>query len=190
MFDDLGFEAGELLGLDRVAVGPGTDLYRRVYAEHPRRVFGVTAVVLLAVRDPRARLRLHDDAGVRIVDARLPGAFGADLSVLGELLGVLAEVPDVAPAVLRVPVERFLGDAIPDANDIVHDDARNTEDLARLVRDLDRVGFGPVRSLHCVRPPRTRNEWEPRIVDRAAKVARIDLGRVARRRGCVCAGGR
>ena len=52
VFDDLGFEAGELLGLDRVAVGPGTNLYRRVYAEHPYAVQTPAPIAMSMVARP------------------------------------------------------------------------------------------------------------------------------------------
>jgi hypothetical protein len=51
----------------------------------------------------------HHDPGSRATDARLPGALRRDLLAVGVvLLDGLAEVPDVALAILRVPVVRDL----------------------------------------------------------------------------------
>src|SRR5262249_59156924 len=67
---------------------------------------------LLAGRLPHLRLGVHENAGLRAVLAGEPAAGGVlDVAIAVELGGVLAEVPDVAVAVLRVVVGRPLLEA-------------------------------------------------------------------------------
>ena len=121
-------------------------------------VLGMTRVVLLPIGKPGARPGGHHDARLRPVDAGLEGALGRhELAVL-VLPGALTEVPDVACAILRVPVPRVLdedavlGDGIPhdagvdpvrDALHVVghtHDDAQPRAVRVRLAVDPARAG--------------------------------------------------
>ena len=72
-------------------------------------ILGLALQVLLLGRLADARVRVHEDPGLRAVDAGVPGAFPRLHPAVGvELGGVLAEVPDVAVSVLRVVVARPL----------------------------------------------------------------------------------
>ena len=71
----------------------------------PEVILGVALVELLPVRLPHLRERGHEDARHSAVNASSPRALRACDSPLRVELGrLLAEVPDVAPVVLRVPV--------------------------------------------------------------------------------------
>src|SRR4051794_27003283 len=85
-------------------------------------VVGMAFVVLLPVAPAHARASGHEDPGARTVPSGLPRSLaGGHAAVRVELLRVLAEVPDVAGTVLRVPVERVLHDAVVLEHPVVHD---------------------------------------------------------------------
>src|SRR3954453_22980216 len=101
-------------------------------------ILGMTLVVLLAVGATRARLRRHEDPGPGSCRAVLPRALAArDAAMEVELLGGLAEVPDIAGRVLAVPVERVL-DEVAVLEDAVMDYARTpARDGPRVARDAE-----------------------------------------------------
>src|SRR5438128_1126202 len=100
-------------------------------------------VELLAPRLAYRRARRHVDPGDRPVSAGLPGALGAcDPSLPIELGRRLAEVPDVAGLVLRVPVGRPLTEPPVEVEAVVDDDARDTLDQLGRVQDCDDVAGG------------------------------------------------
>src|SRR4051812_34331357 len=77
----------------------------RARAEHLEVVLGMTLVELLPGRLPDARIAREENAGPRAVPTGLEGALAAGhVTVTVELPGVLAEVPDVSVAILRVEV--------------------------------------------------------------------------------------
>src|SRR4029450_3533586 len=105
-------------------------------------VLRLALVVLLPVGVADRRVGLHDDPGQRPVDPGLPRALGAlDLAVL-VVLGVLAHVPDVAVAVLGVPVVGVLGDLVVHAHGVAHHHDRDPHDDLLLVGHLDHVVLG------------------------------------------------
>src|SRR5262249_61291072 len=71
--------------------------------DDPRRVFRLPRQELLAVGVRDLRVGLHDDAWLTVVDPGQPGS-GVVGMPTGEGGGPLAQVPDVALLVLRVPV--------------------------------------------------------------------------------------
>jgi hypothetical protein len=77
---------------------------------------------------------IHDDAGQSPVDARLPGTLVANDLPVFVLRGVLSEIPDVAVAVLRVPVVSELDGFTVHADDIFHHGGR--DGMTFLVRDV------------------------------------------------------
>ncbi len=134
--------------------------------------------MLLLVRVADRRLRLHHEPRLGTVNAGLPGALRAGHPAVLELPRRLAEVPDVAVVVLRVPVESLLGRLSGEEEPVMDDGARDAEDLLRLCRDRDDVA----RPLAVLRPPvdesRPGPEREPRVVDlRAVEVAGIEARR-------------
>src|SRR5918998_281126 len=140
--------------------------------EHLPAVLGLAGAVLLAIPHPDPRARGHDHPRLRAIDARLPRARArADLAVL-VLLRVLAEVPDVAVGVLRVPVLRVL-DEPAGLGDAVVDDARDDPGgdalRPRRHRDHDAVGRAPAVAL-AVDPPVAGPHRPVRVVDRRREV--------------------
>src|SRR6185436_9718536 len=77
-------------------------------AEHLGLVHGVPGRVLLPVGITAVRVGEHDDAGLAVADAGLPGPVVLHPASVLEVARVLAEVPDVPLLVLRVPVEGAL----------------------------------------------------------------------------------
>jgi hypothetical protein len=95
------------LGEQRVLCGDASDSVEE--AGHLVVIFSVTFVELLAAGLPQTRMSRHVDARLRPANACGPRAFSArDSSANVELGGVFAEVPDVSPRVLAVPVDRTL----------------------------------------------------------------------------------
>src|SRR5438477_11708920 len=85
-------------------------------------------------------MRGHEDPGLGAVDAGLPGSLGGlDLSLPVQLRGLLAQVPNVARLVLRVPVRRALFESSPLVEPIVDDCRANALDQLRRARDLEHV---------------------------------------------------
>src|SRR5581483_10148967 len=83
--------------------------------EHAEVILGVALPVLLEAGRTDARLGGHQDPGAGALHARLPGPFPRrHLAAAVELCSVLAEIPDVPLAVLRVPVLRPLGEPAVD----------------------------------------------------------------------------
>ena len=74
-------------------------------------------------------MREHDDPGDGAGDAGLPRAVRAEeAAVPVVLLRVLAQVPDVAVLVLRVPVLGVLDQAAVELDDVVHDRRGDADD--------------------------------------------------------------
>src|SRR3954462_15852610 len=92
-------------------------------AEHLGLVPGVPGRVLLPVGIAAVRVGEHDDAGLAVADAGLPGPVVLHPAPVLEVARVLAEVPDVALLVLRVPVEGALLGGAP-REDLVQDHRR------------------------------------------------------------------
>src|SRR4051795_3153972 len=103
-------------------------------------VVGMAFVVLLPVAPAHARASGHEDPGARTVPSGLPRSLaGGHAAVRVELLRVLAEVPDVAGTVLRVPVERVLDHAAVLEHPVVHDAGAAAGYGAGLVRHHEDV---------------------------------------------------
>jgi hypothetical protein len=97
----------------------------------------VAGVVLLAVGIAGLRVRLHQDPGLGFVNSGLPGAGVLNEVPVLVVERALAEVPDVAVLVLRVPVERVLCERAVDEDAVVDDAAGDAEDLARRAQHGD-----------------------------------------------------
>jgi hypothetical protein len=135
-------------------------------AEHLRRVFGDARIVLLAVAVADPGAGLHDDARFGAVLAGLPGALGADPQAVPVRLGVLAEVPDVALAVLGVLVEGVLDEPAVSGDPVVHDHGGHAEDPLGAAGDLDGDRLRPLLPGALVAKAGARHEWQVRVVDR------------------------
>src|SRR5262249_59380990 len=85
----------------------------------PRRVFRLPRQELLAVGVRDLRVGLHDDAWLTVVDPGQPGS-GVVGMPTGEGGGPLAQVPDVALLVLRVPVGGLLEQLALVSGDVAH----------------------------------------------------------------------
>src|SRR2546430_902769 len=106
-------------------------------------VLRVALVELLPSRLPDSRPGGHEDAWLRAVGAGLPGAFRAlDPSVCVQFGGRLPVVPDVAGAVLRVPVGRSLGQPSVEVEAISNDRAAGAGDHGRLAHGGELIAGG------------------------------------------------
>ena len=116
----------------------------------------------------------QQDARLSAVDACFPGACGADDSAVLVLLGVLAQVPEVALLVLRVPVVGVLDDLPVLADDVVHHAGLDAHDVLRLVGHRDdhplRGAFGVGLA---VDPAAAGGHGPVRVVDRAREVVGV-----------------
>src|SRR5262245_8353218 len=102
---DAWFQGGGLRGAQGVAERAEGHGDRRGAADHREHVLGVALVPLLAEPAADLGVGLHEDTGLGAVDPGVEGPLGADdVAVAVQLGGVLAEVPDVAAAVLGVVV--------------------------------------------------------------------------------------
>ena len=126
------------------------------YRDHLAQVLRVAPVVLLAVPVARAGLGRHDDARLRAVYTRLPGALGADDLAVLILLGVLTEVPDCAVVMLGVPVEGVLDDLAVATYGVVNLDARYPEHRPDARGDHHDGGLDAVLGPRPVFPPHPR----------------------------------
>ena len=127
-----------------------------------------------------AWLRGHQHARLRAVDARLPRPFLGDRLAVLELRRVLAEVPDVAGGVLRVPVVGVL-DQLAVLGDRVADDTRLDPRRHALgaVRDGDDDALNAaVAAGLAVDPAHARPHGPVRVVDDGRERARIELDRL------------
>src|SRR4051794_38999486 len=151
-------------------------------AEHLGLVHGMPRRVLLPVYIAAVRVGEHDDAGLTVADAGLPGPVVLYPAPVLEVARVLPEVPDVPLLVLRVPVEgALLGLALRE--DPVQDHRRlDAHDALLAVRHLDRVELArpAVVADAPVAKDGPRLERQPGVVDRAAGVRRVK-GRVVGR---------
>lgn len=122
-----------------------------------RKILRLAGQVLQSMRDTDPWLRGHDDARLRAGYAGLPRSARADdLSVL-ELLRRLAQVPDVAVGVLRVPVVGVLHEFAVGRDGVSDHSRSDPHHLARTRQysDADRlaaaavypVGADPVREV-------------------------------------------
>src|SRR5439155_19390081 len=103
---------------------------------HPELILGLAAVELLAERLAHPRVGGHEDPRPRPVDARLPRAGARLHPALGVVLHrLLAEVPDVALAILRVPVVRGLLELAVEPRAVEDHGRGDPEDLLRVARD-------------------------------------------------------
>jgi hypothetical protein len=100
-------------------------------------VLGLAGQVLLAVGGADDGCGGDDDPGFGAIDTGEPRARGADDLAALELLGVLAEVPDVAGSVLGVVVEGVLDDLAGEAADVVDDDRGDAGDELGVRGDRD-----------------------------------------------------
>src|SRR5204863_10195089 len=112
------------------------------------------------------------------VDTGLPRPGSAGHAALGvELLGGLAEIPDVAALVLPVPVHRVLDDlALGVVESVVHDGGRHALDVLGPARDRDDVDRGLAVLQAAIAQGRARLEREPWVVDDANEVRPLDVG--------------
>ena len=130
MVDHAGLERRPLLRQDGV---------RAEAADHLEVILRLALVVLLATAVTDARMRRHEDPRLRPVHARPPRALGArHASAPVERGGLLAEVPDVAACVLRVPVRGALGELASLVETVIHDHARSVRDRLRAMTDIAR----------------------------------------------------
>src|SRR5438067_295977 len=164
--DDGGLESCPLLRPQRVAERPVRGPDARVQAQHLELVLGLPLQVLLAVALPHPRVRRHEDARARAVDARVPGALPArDAPATVELGGVLAVVPDVPARVLYVVVVRALTEVTGRVDAVVDNEAAHATHDLRPLRDLEDVALR-LAVLHTLVDQRgARREREPRVVD-------------------------
>src|SRR5205085_6479336 len=158
-------ERRPLLRQERAARRHVRRLDVRAQAEDFEVILGLVLVVLLATGLAHLRMRRHVDPGFRAVATGLPRALPArDMPVRVELGGILAEVPDVAGLVLRVPVARSLLEAAAEVQAVADDDALGTRARLLLVPDRDDV-TRRLSVLHAsVHVRRPRPQREPRIV--------------------------
>src|SRR4051794_160162 len=127
-------------------------------------------------------MRGHEDPRLRSADAGLPRPLAADDLPAFELLRRLAEVPDGAALVLRVPVERVLGESAavePDA--VVNDRRVDAQDRLRRARDGEELAPGDAVLLAAVAQRRARRQGEPWVVHSPGEIARR-----GRQRGAAC----
>jgi hypothetical protein len=147
-----------------------------VEAEDLARVLGLALRVLLPVGEPDLGIGRHRDSGLGAVDAGLPRPGGRDDRAALQLLRVLAEVPDVAVAILGVPVPRVLHDPTVGADDVVHDGRLDAEDRARPVGDRHHdPPEAALAVLLAVDPPAAREERQVRVVDARDELGRVEL---------------
>src|SRR3954454_13746327 len=105
-------------------------------ADHLEVVLRLALVVLLAARVADLRVGGHEDAGAGAVDVRLPRPGRAGhMTVAIELGRLLAEVPDVATAILAVPIGRTFLQPAAKVEPIMDDHAGGAGDRLDLVRD-------------------------------------------------------
>src|SRR4051812_2681186 len=181
VLERLGLERVEVLREQQALEVPVRHFGLLAAAHHLRAVERVARVVLLAVAAPDSRMREHHDARLGAVAARLPRTrlgHGLAVVVLGR---VLAHVPDVALAVLRVVVERVLDQSAVLGRPVVdhaHDDAGG--DPLRPVRDGhdDALRHSARRRL-AVDPARAGLHRPERVVDVRAEAGRGGHGECA-----------
>src|ERR1700730_4138962 len=124
---------------DDVVVGALGDRRRRAQAEDLRGVQRNAGTVFLAVPNADPWMGRHDDARLSLVDARLPRAVRVRDDTVDVFSGVLAEVPDVAGLVLRVPVGRLLLERAILRDDVLDDGAPYAQHDLRPVRHREDV---------------------------------------------------
>src|SRR6266576_4877168 len=150
-------------------------------SDHREVVLRVTLEVLLPERLADLRMRRHEDARPCAVDACLPGSLAArDLAGPVQLRGGLAEIPDGAAGVLRVPVGRPLREATVEVEAILDRGAADAPDDLRAVGHGDGVTTAFAVLLTRVDERRARIQREPRIRDLARPGATRRVRRRAR----------
>ena len=143
-----------------------------VHGQHHRVVLGDAGRVFLIVRVSLVGRRLHDDARLRAVDAGPPCAFRADDLAVLELLGVFAEVPDVAELILGEVVVGLFHDLAVDDRRIVDDVADDAVDHLGLACDDEIVDLAAVRALRG--EGRAGLQVEEEVVDHRHEIVGID----------------
>src|SRR5215212_81855 len=167
-------ERRPLLGLHRVVRGDEGHRGGCVAVEDLEVILGVSLVELLARRQSHPRMAREEDAGAGAVAAGLPGALARDhVAVAVELLGVLAEVPDVAVVILRVPVVGDLPRLAVSQHHVMDHGGPHAQDPLGPVHDAHPVGEPAVPVDAAIAPLAARNEREPRIVHLGDEVARL-----------------
>src|SRR4029450_10221440 len=167
-------------------------LGRRAQADHPEVILCVALVELLPEGGSCLRVRRHVDPGLRTVDSRPPGALpGSHVPLPIELGGVLAEVPDIALGVLRVPLAGAPGDLALGVEVVTNRRRAYALDCPRRVRRRDDLSGRLPVLLAAVLPPPPRLEREPPVVDRGRELLRQRAlvpggaaGRGEREHGC------
>jgi hypothetical protein len=172
-------ERREVLREQHVVEVPERHLHLLAQAEDLCPVLRLSRSVLLPVGRPDPRMHRHDDASLRSIDAGLPRTGGRDDLPVLVLLRVLAEVPDVAAHVLRVPVERVLDQLAALGHLVVHHGGLDTEDLLRPRGDGDLVLLlAPPGIGLAVEPSRARRHRPERVVDALDEGRRIERDRI------------
>ena len=98
----------------------------------------------------------HDNSRLVAIDPSHEGAVnGSDQAIL-KLVGVFAEVPDVAISVLGEPIERIFRQLAVRPDCIVNFDAPNSEDHSSVVRDGELIVFKTLGGLALVDEGRAR----------------------------------
>src|SRR3954469_843213 len=183
LLDDVGLDAAEVARLERVLEPAVGNRGECVQADDARAVLGLAPVVLLAIGQADPRVRGEDDSRVGAVDACLPRAFlrlGLSVLVLGR---VLAEVPEVALAVLGVPVEGVLLDLAVLAHLVVDDASLDPHDRLGPIRDgHDHARGGALGVGFPIDPAAAGTHGPVRVVDLGREVGRIHPERLASRR--------
>src|SRR5919106_5919174 len=180
LLDDVGLERCRIPRLEDAVEGAVWQLDALVEAQDLARVLRLAGVVLLPVGHSDLGVRRHDDARLGAVDAGLPRAARADDLAVLVLLRILAEVPDVAVAVLRVPVVGVLDHGAVLGHDVVHDRRLDAEDRlsAACDRDLDAL-LVPFAAGHAVHPAAAGRHRPVRVVEPGDEVGGVECDRFA-----------
>src|SRR5437899_2395271 len=184
--DHAGLQRRRLDGQERVARGGGGRADAGGEARDGELVFCLPGAELLAGAVADLGVRRHEDARSRPTHARPPAAFPAhDLAGAVERRGVLAEVPDVALAVLGVEVGGALRQAALLEQAVADDGRSYARDALCPRRHGHHVdGRAPVLDA-AIRQPGAWDEREPRVIDPPPELIGSREGKKGgRARGC------
>ena len=107
MFEKVGFQRRGLLRFQAVVERASRHGDSLGETECFREILGIGQREFLTIKVADGRVRFHDDSRLVAVDPSHEGAVnGGDQAIL-KLVGVFAEIPDVAISVLGEPIERI-----------------------------------------------------------------------------------
>src|SRR5215813_3257466 len=132
--------------------------YSRVEAKHQRVVFSVSEGEFLAIEIADDRIRLHDDSRFVVIHARGEGASQGDRTPIFKFGCILAEIPNVALLVLRIPIEGIFRQHAIEINYIVDLSAGDAHDHFGFVGDDEIVVNKAILTLPFVKKGLTR--WQ------------------------------